>query len=70
MNSNIHYHIRWSDSMLDWKAFASEEEASHLAKNIKKKNESYAIVERDEQCERCNAFRSQAQTREYHADFC
>ena len=39
-NSEIHYHIRWSDSVLDWKAFPTEEEATHLARQIKKPNET------------------------------
>jgi len=57
--SDIHYHIRWSNSVLDWKPFPTKEEATHLARHIKKANESYTIVERDEKCERCAAFYSQ-----------
>ena len=56
--SNTHYHILWSDSVLDWKPFPTKEEAEHLARQIKKRNESYTIVERGEECERCSAFRS------------
>ena len=60
VDSVIHYHILWSDSTLDWKRFATKEEATHLACQIKKLSESYTIVERDEECERCKAFESQA----------
>ena len=59
MNSKIHYHISWSDSVLDWKPFSTKEEATHLAGQIKKPNESYNIVERDQECERCQTFNSQ-----------
>ena len=58
--SEIHYHIRWSDSTIDWKTFASKEEATEHARRIKKPNESYTIVERDAQCERCKLFKSAA----------
>ena len=46
-NSEIHYHIRWSDSSLDWKPFPTKEEATQLAAQIKKRKESYTIVEHD-----------------------
>jgi len=61
VKSNMHYHICWSDSLLDWKPFPTEDEAMEMARRIKKPNESYAIAVRDERCERCNAFKSQAQ---------
>jgi len=51
-----HYHILWSDSRLDWKPFPTREEAEELAGRIKKPNETYVIVERDEECERCRMF--------------
>ena len=60
INSEIHYHIRWSDSSLDWKPFATEEEAKSLAGNIKKPNEAYVIVKRDSECERCKEFKLRA----------
>jgi hypothetical protein len=51
--STTHYHICWSDSSLDWKACPTEEENAKLAGQIKRPNESYMIVARDSQCERC-----------------
>jgi len=59
INSEIHYHILWSDSSLDWKPLSTEEEAATLARHIKKRNESYVIVERDAGCERCKRLKSQ-----------
>ena len=58
IKSGIHYHIRWSDSSLDWKPFPTKEEATILAGQIKKLNESFTIVERDGECERCKMFKS------------
>jgi hypothetical protein len=40
--SEIHYHIRWSNSLLDWKPFPKKEEAIELAGGIRKPNESYS----------------------------
>jgi hypothetical protein len=57
---SIHYHIRWSDSSLDWKPFPMKEEAATMAEQIKKPNESYTIVECDDKCERCKALKSRA----------
>jgi hypothetical protein len=58
--TQIHYHICWSDSSLDWKAFPTKEEAVKLAERVKKTTESYIIVERNSECERCKAFRLKA----------
>jgi hypothetical protein len=61
MKLGIHYHIRWSyDSSLDWKPFRMKEEATKVAEGIKKPNESYTIVKRDDDCERCKEFRLKA----------
>ena len=59
-NSGIHYHIRWSDSSLDWKPFATEEEAISLAGRIKKPDETYVIVECNPTCQRCKDFKMMA----------
>jgi hypothetical protein len=61
IKSETHYHVRWSsDSSIDWKPFPTEEEATQLAEQIKKPNDSYTIVERDDECERCKVFKSKA----------
>ena len=61
IKSGIHYHIRWSDLSLDWKPFPPKEEATGLASLIKLHNDSFNIVERDHQCERCKVFESKLQ---------
>ena len=62
ISSGIHYHIRWSDSSLDWKPFPTKEEATILAGMIKRRKESFIIVERDEKCERCKVFELKSET--------
>jgi len=57
MNSEHHFHIRWSNSKVDWKAFSTSEEARDVADLIKKGDESYIVEEYDAQCEPCRAFR-------------
>ena len=59
--SAIHYHIRWSNSSLDWKPFATEDEATILAGQIKKRNESFTVVQRDDECERCKMLRTKSE---------
>jgi len=60
MKLDIHYHIRWSsESRLDWKPFPTEEEAMKAAGQLRRANEIYIIEKRDNECERCQAFRSQ-----------
>ena len=58
--SGIHCHIRWSDSSLDWKSFPTEEEAINLVGRIKKPNDTYAVVECDQTCQRCKDFKMMA----------
>lgn len=40
--------------------FRTEQEAARVAEQIKKANESYVTVERDDECERCKEFRLKA----------
>jgi hypothetical protein len=49
----VHYHIRWSNSKLDWQAFRTRLEADTEAKALVRPNESYSIEEFDGNCERC-----------------
>jgi len=49
----IHYHIRWSDSKLDWEAFRSQQEAETEAKQLVRAGESYTIEQFDGKCPRC-----------------
>jgi|KBSMisStandDraft_5_1062788.scaffolds.fasta_scaffold01494_13 hypothetical protein len=61
VNLGIHHHIRWTGgSSLDWKPFRTKQEATKVAEQIKKPGESYAIVERNDGCERCQEFKLKA----------
>lgn len=61
IKSEIHYHILWSNSSLDWKPFPTREEATMLAARIKKPNESFSVLECDDKCERCKMFKPKSQ---------
>lgn len=50
----IHFHIRWSDSKLDWEAFQTREEATESAKELVLPGETYIVEEFDGSCPRCN----------------
>lgn len=49
----MHYHIRWSNSELDWEPFGTREEAEASALNLVRPNENYTIQEFDETCSEC-----------------
>lgn len=50
----LHYHIRWSNSKLDWEAFSTPEEAQSQAKQLVKVEERYVIEQVDGDCARCS----------------
>jgi hypothetical protein len=50
-----HYHIRWSNSTLDWEAFSTSEEAEAQAQQLVRLGESYIILQADGDCQRCSS---------------
>jgi len=48
-----HFHIRWSNSKLDWEAFHSQEDAAAQAKELVLQGETYVIEQFDGTCPRC-----------------
>jgi hypothetical protein len=50
-----HYHIRWSNSKLDWEAFSTSEEAQAQAEQLVRVGESYVIELLDGDCPRCSS---------------
>ena len=52
-DSMPHYHMRWSNSTLDWEAFSTSEEAEAHAKQLVRLGESY--VQADGDCQRCSS---------------
>src|SRR4051794_39868785 len=58
INSDVHYHILWSNSTVDWKPFTTREEAEQFAESINPLKEVYTAVERGADCERCRAFKA------------
>ena len=58
---DLHYHIRWSDSKVDWQAFRTSEDAEIDAEKLAKPGETYIIVEFENDCPHCGAIREHAQ---------
>ncbi len=52
-----HYHIRWSQLVLDWERFDTREEAEERAEQLVRDGESYTVEEFDGECARCGAYR-------------
>lgn len=50
-----HYHIRWSDGVLDWEPFESRSDAEIGAKQMVRLGETYAIEEYGVDCEKCRS---------------
>jgi uncharacterized protein YjbJ (UPF0337 family) len=48
-----HFHIRWSDGVLDDERFGSSKQADETAKRWARRGEAYTIEEFDESCEKC-----------------
>jgi len=52
----MHYHIRWSDSKVDWQAFGSPAEANASAEKLARPGETYAVEKFEDICWRCAQF--------------
>ena len=50
-----HYHIRWSNSKLDWESFPTVEEAQAQAEQLARVGESYVLELLDGDCPRCSS---------------
>lgn len=48
-----HYHIRWSNTKLDWEPFKTEAEAQIRAKELVRPGETYTIEQLDGDCPQC-----------------
>jgi GAF domain-containing protein len=55
-----HYHIRWSNSKLDWEAFRTSEEAQAQAEQLLRLGESYVIEQVDGDCPQCSSLHNLA----------
>jgi hypothetical protein len=55
-----HYHIRWSESKLDWEFFNTPEEAEAAATQLARPGETYAVEQFDDDCPRCRDMRDAA----------
>jgi len=50
----MHYHIRWSDSNIDWERFSTPQEAERAAKQLARPGETFTLEHfDDETCMKC-----------------
>lgn len=48
MSKDMHYHIRWSDSKLDWERFSTPQEAERAAKQLVRPGETFTVEHVDD----------------------
>jgi hypothetical protein len=44
----MHYHIRWSDSKLDWERFSTRQEAEQAARQLVRPGETFILEQVDD----------------------
>ena len=44
----MHFHIRWSDSKLDWERFSTPEEAEQAARRLARRGETFTVESADD----------------------
>jgi hypothetical protein len=50
----VHYHIRWSDSKLDWERFRTPQEAEQAARQLARPGETFTLEHADDNtCGQC-----------------
>lgn len=50
----MHYHIRWSDSKLDWERFSTRQEADQAARQLARPGETFTLEHVDDKtCTQC-----------------
>ena len=53
----MHYHIRWSDSKLDWERFSTRKEAERTARQLVRPGEKFTLERVDDKaCMQCLKF--------------
>ena len=54
MGTEMHYHIRWSDSKIDWERFSTREEAEEAARQLARPGETFSLERvEDSACMQC-----------------
>jgi len=54
MTQDMHYHIRWSDSKLDWERFSTHQEAEQAASQLVRPGETFIVEHVDDKaCMQC-----------------
>jgi hypothetical protein len=54
MEQEMHYHICWSDSKLDWERFRTRQEAEGAARELARPGETFTVNQHDDRtCMQC-----------------
>jgi hypothetical protein len=54
MRRDMHYHIRWSNTKLDWERFRTRQEAEQAARQLARPGETFALEQvHDATCVQC-----------------
>lgn len=54
MREDMHYHIRWSGTTLDWERFGTREEAEQAARQLVRPGETFTLERVDDKtCMKC-----------------
>lgn len=65
----MHYHIRWSDSKLDWEPFSTRRDAEHAAKELARPGETFTLERVDDKtCKTCLKFRKRGSANDKTTD--
>jgi hypothetical protein len=57
MREDMHYHIRWSDSKLDWQRFSTRQEAEQAVRRLARPGETFTLEHFDDKtCMQCRNF--------------
>ncbi|MGH9574148.1 MAG: hypothetical protein ACRD40_11540 [Candidatus Acidiferrales bacterium] len=65
----MHYHIRWSDSKLDWERFNTRQEAEQAARQLTRSDETFTLEQVDDgTCMQCLKIYERASGKTVDAD--
>ena len=66
VHSETHFHIRWSETELDWEPFQSQAAAEEGAKSLVRPGETYTVERFDDTCTACANIRKRMHAKHAH----
>jgi hypothetical protein len=65
----MHYHIRWSNSKLDWERFSTPQEAEQAARQLARRGETFTLEHVDDKtCAQCLNLRARVLANDENGD--